>query len=174
MPADRATDDRITVGRVVKPHGLLGEVAVDLLSDVPDRLAAGVQVWVDGVSRMITAARPHLGRLLVTFADVGDRTAAETLRGADIEAEPVDLADSDTYWAHELVGATVTGPDGQQVGVVTALIDLPAAAGYDLLEVTAADGATFLLPAADDLVEAIETDEGLVLAVTDPPEGLLP
>lgn len=164
----------MTVGRVVKPHGLKGEVAVDLLSDVPDRLAPDVTVWVDGTEHTIAAARPHQGRVLVTFEGIPDRTAAEGLRGATIEAEPVDLSDSDTYWAHELVGATVTGPDGEPVGTVSGLIDMPATAGYDLLEVTTPDGATFLLPAADELVEAIETDDGLVLAVTDPPEGLLP
>jgi 16S rRNA processing protein RimM len=153
---------------------LKGEVAVDPLSDVPDRLAPDVTVWVDGVERTIAATRPHQGRVLVTFADVPDRTAAEGLRGAMIEAAPMDLSGGDTYWAHELVGAVVTGPDGETVGTVSALIDLPAAAGYDLLEVTTPDGTTFLLPAADELVEAIETDDGLVLAVTDPPEGLLP
>lgn len=174
MPADRATGDRITVGRIIKPHGLRGEVAVDVLSDIPDRLAADVHVWIEGAPYVITAARPHQGRLLITFADVGDRTAAETLRGAEIEAEPIDVTDGETYWAHELIGATVTGPDGRTLGVVTALIDLPTAAGYDLLEVTASDGNTFLLPGADDLVEAIETDDGLVLTVFDPPEGLLP
>ena len=164
----------MTVGRIIKPHGLRGEVAVDVLSDVPDRLAPAVRVWIDGTPHVVAAARPHQGRLLVTFADVGDRTAAESLRGATVEAEPVDLSDSDTYWGHELVGARVTGPGGKDVGVVSALIDLPVAAGYDLLEVTTPSGGTFLLPAADELVEAVETDDGLVLAVADPPDGLLP
>lgn len=166
--------DRVLVGKVVKPHGLRGEVAVDVLSDVPDRLAPDVLVWVDGTAHAVTATRPHQGRLLVTFAGIGDRTAAERLRGAPIEAEPLLLSDSDTYWAHELVGATVTGPDGRRLGIVVALVDLPAAAGYDLLEVETPAGDTFLLPAADELVAAVETEEGLQLAVTDPPEGLLP
>lgn len=166
--------DRIAIGRIIKPHGLKGEVVVDLLSDVPNRLAPDVTVWVDGIERAIAAARPHQGRVLVTFTGVPDRTAAEGLRGATIEAEPIDLSDGETYWAHELLGATVTGPDGEPVGTVSGLIDMPAAAGYDLLEVTTPEGTTFLLPAADELVEAIETDDGLVLAVADPPEGLLP
>jgi 16S rRNA processing protein RimM len=67
----------------------------------------------------------------------------------------VDLSDSETYFAHELVGMAVRDVDGRDLGTVSALIELPEAAGYDLLEVCATT-ATWLLPAADDLVEVVE------------------
>lgn len=173
MTADE-TPDLVVVGRIVKPHGIRGELAVDVLSDVPGRLDAGTEVVVDGARRTIRSSRVHQGRVLITFDGVPDRTAAEQLRGATVEAEPVDLADSDVYWAHELVGMAVVSETGQPLGIVTDLIELPDTAGYDLLEVDL-DGTTWLLPAADDLVEvAVTPDDVEVLVVVDPPAGLLP
>jgi 16S rRNA processing protein RimM len=165
--------DRVEVGRVIKPHGLRGEVAVHLTSDVPDRLAAGTPVWVDGVASTVATSRDHQGRPLVRFAHVPDRTAAELLRGAVVEAAPVAAEELDTYLAGELIGVRVLDAGGLLLGTVSALIEMPAVAGYDLLEVTRPEGGTWLLPAADELVEAAEDDEGLHLVVGELPDGLL-
>lgn len=177
--ANSTTDDppRIEVGRVVKPHGLKGEVAVDLLTDRPDvRFAPGATVLLDGEPVAVATSRPHQGRWLVRFEGVADRTEAEGLRGASLSGEPLEGDDqTDTFWVHELVGLQVLTDDGEAVGEVSGHIELPAAAGYDLLEVRrAGGGAPLLLPAVDDLVEAREGDDGgLVLVVVDPPPGLL-
>lgn len=166
-------DERVTIGHVVKPHGLRGEVAVRVTTDVPDRLAAGVPVWVAGVATTVATAREHQGRMLVRFADVTDRTAAERLRGATVEAAPVATEELDTYLAAELIGVPVVDGDGAALGTVTALVEMPAVAGYDLLEVVGPDGGRWLLPAADELVEAVEDADGLRLVATDLPDGLL-
>jgi 16S rRNA processing protein RimM len=163
----------VTIGRVVKAHGIRGEVVVDVLSDVPGRFAAGDEVLLDARPVTILGSRPHQGRLLVRLEGVDDRTAAELLRGKRFEAEAADVSDSDTYYAHELVGMRVVH-DGEDLGTVSALIELPEAAGYDLLEVRRGDGTTWLLPAVDEYVE-VEDDPagGERLAVVDPPEGLI-
>lgn len=170
--APTGRDAWVVIGRVVKAHGLRGEVVVHPLSDVPGRFDAGTEVVVGDTSRVITASRPHQGRLLLTFDDVVGRDAAERLRGRDVLAEPVDVSDSETFYAHELVGLEVLHVDGRHLGVVTALIELPEAAGYDLLEVDRA-GTLWLLPCADDLVEAVEDEDGTWTLVVDPPEGLV-
>jgi len=165
--------ERVEVGRVVKPHGLRGEVVVHTTSDVPDRLAAGVEVWVDGVASTVATAREHQGRPLVRFAHVPDRTAAELLRGAVVEAAPMDAAELDNYLVTELIGVRVLDGDGVLLGTVSALVEMPAIAGYDLLEVVAPGGGTWLLPAADELVEAVEGPDGLHLVAAALPEGLV-
>ena len=168
------TEPLVVVGRVVKPHGILGEVAVEVLSDVPGRRDAGVEVVVQGRTVTIRGSRPHQGRLLLRFEHVADRTAAELLRGVQIEAPAIDLDDADAYFAHELVGMPVLGEDGDDLGIVSGLIELPAAAGYDLLEVARADGTTWLLPAVDDYVEVAEMADGSeYLQLVDAPEGLV-
>lgn len=165
--------ERVVIGRVVKPHGIRGEVAVEVLSDVPGRLDPGVEVVLAGRPVTIATSRPHQGRMLVRFEHVPDRTAAELLRGATIEAEPIDLDDTETYFVHELVGLPVLLDDERDLGIVAALIELPDSAGYDLLEVRRGDGTRWLLPAVDDYVEVRDDDTGLRLVVTDPPAGLL-
>ncbi|MFU8841548.1 MAG: ribosome maturation factor RimM [Nitriliruptoraceae bacterium] len=171
MP-DTGHQDWVVIGRVVKAHGIRGEVVVHPLSDVPGRFDAGTEVAVGGTARTITASRPHQGRFLLALEGVGDRTDAERLRGRDVLAAPVDVSDSEAFYAHELVGLEVVHIDGRHLGVVTALIELPEAAGYDLLEVDR-DGGTWLLPCADDLVEAVEDEDGTITLVVDPPEGLV-
>jgi 16S rRNA processing protein RimM len=146
---------------------------VHLLTDVPDRLAPGVAVRVAGRDTTVATARPHQGRLLVRFEHIHDRTAAESLRGASVEAAAVAPDDLDVYLVSELVGRPVVDRDGAGLGTVTALVAMPPVAGYDLLEVTRDDGTTWLLPAADELVTAVEHADGLRLEVGDLPEGLL-
>lgn len=166
-------DADVVVGRVLKAHGLRGEVVVESLSDVPGRFAPGTTMRADGVSRVIASSRPHQGRLLLTFEGIGDRTAAEGLRGATLTAPPVDVSDSETYYAHELVGMAVVLEDGTWVGDVVDLVEIPASAGYDLLEIDT-DGHRWLLPAADELVEIADAEGVDVLCIIDPPAGLLP
>jgi 16S rRNA processing protein RimM len=166
--------DRVVIGRVVKAHGIRGEVVVDVLSDVPGRFDAGATVVLDGRDRTIASSRPHQGRLLVRLDGVDDRNAAELLRGRTLEGEAADTTDADRYYVHELVGMAVVTVDGDHLGDVSGHVELPAAAGYDLLEVTRDDGTTWLLPASDELVEVGELPDGTeLLVVVDPPEGLV-
>lgn len=163
----------VTIGRVVKAHGIRGEVAVNVQTDLPDRFDAGTTVVLGGTPTTIASSRPHQGRLLVRFEGIVDRTQAELLRGRLVEAEPRELEDSEHYFVHELVGMRVV-LDDRDLGSVSALIELPPAAGYDLLEVRRDDDSTWLLPAVEDHVEVEETEEGgHRLRVVDPPEGLI-
>lgn len=170
------SDDRIVIGRVTKAHGLKGEVVVKPLTDLTERFAVGAEVLLDGAPTTIATARPHQGRQLLRFEGVTDRDEAELLRGRELAVVRGDLDDAEYFFAHELVGMTVADEDGNVLGEVTDLIEIPALAGYDLLEVTGEDGDTWLLPDSDDLVVvAVDpTDETSYLMVVDPPEGLLP
>lgn len=171
---DSTSGDGIVIGRVVKPHGIRGEVVIASQSDVEGRFAPGIGLQVGGTTMVVERSRPHAGRLLVAFEGIVDRNAAEGLRGATIVASAADVGDSDVYYAHELVGMDVVTEDAHWLGVVADVIELPATAGYDLLEVDR-DGQVWLLPSDDDLVEVGEDDTGMdVLVVVDPPAGLLP
>src|SRR4029079_18283348 len=73
----------VTVGRITKAHGVHGEVAVENHSDNPDRWVPGAVVFSgDGRELTVRTVRPHGPRLLVTFEDVEDRSAAEGLTGS--------------------------------------------------------------------------------------------
>ena len=108
----------LEVGRIVKAHGIRGEVIVDLISNRPDlRLAPGSVLSSDRGDLEVLTATPHQGRWIVAFRGVQDRNAAETYRNVVLSAEPVD-GDDDTLWVHELIGAEVFDLNGRSYGPV--------------------------------------------------------
>lgn len=171
----RPQSDRITVGKVVKPHGIRGEVVVEPHSDRPERFEPGAVLRGSGDDYRIVASRPHKGRMLVAFEGVPDRNAAEELRGLELTAAPIDDVDDDVYLTSDLVGMAVVHDDGRDLGRVSAVIELPAAVQYDLLEVTRDDGSVWLLPAVGEYV-AIDVDEDgaeLLVVTEHAPAGLV-
>lgn len=115
----------LEVGRVARPHGVQGDVLVAPLTNVPERrFTPGARLRVGGQELEVTAARPHGTRWIVHFAGTDDRTAAEALHGATVEAEPLD--DPDVLWVHDLMGARVRTVDGREVGTVVAVEANPA------------------------------------------------
>lgn len=148
----------LEIGRVVKPHGIRGEVIVALTTNVPGRLAPGIVLSADDRELEIDAARPHQGRWIVAFAGVTDRTGAEALRGVVLRSEAV--ADDDALWVHELIGAEVVDTTGAVLGRVTSVEANPA---DDILVL---DGGG-LVP----VTFVVSQEPGRI--VVDPPPGLL-
>jgi 16S rRNA processing protein RimM len=168
----------LVVGRVVKAHGVSGEVAVEVRTDDPDtRFAPGAQLRAQprggGPQRMyvVDSAREHSGRMLVRLADVADRTAAEALRGSVFLVDTEDLPpidDPDEFYDHQLEGLRVVTTDGQLVGTVKEV--LHTAAG-ELLSVTAETGAEVLVPFVGAIVTEVSLQSHTI--EIDPPQGLL-
>ena len=118
--------DLLEVARIVKPHGIRGEVIVDLLTDRTERVEVGtVLTDAAGGTYEILTSRPHQGRWIVHFAGVADRTAADALRGTMLKAPPLD--DPDALWVHELVGAQLVDVHGAAHGTIDAVQENPAA-----------------------------------------------
>src|SRR4051794_9548142 len=83
----------LLVGVVLRPHGLRGELVVDVHTDSPEqRFAPGAVLdRSTGGSLTVESSRPHSGRLLVRFAEAPDREAAEALRGVRLLVDAVSL-----------------------------------------------------------------------------------
>ena len=149
----------LEVGRIVKPHGIRGDVIVDLVSNRPDeRLAPGSVLESDRGGLEVVSARPHQGRWIVVFDGCEDRNTAEALRGLVLRAEPLD--DDGALWVHELIGAEVFDRDGRSYGPVQAV---------------EANAASDLLVLADEQLVPLTfvVDQGDGRVVIDPPAGLL-
>ncbi len=120
----------LEVGRIGRPHGLKGEVVVDFVTDrTAERAAPGAELFIDGEPIEVATARPHQQRWLVRFVGVADRDGAERLRGATLEAEPLD--DPDVVFVHELIGRHLVDQHGTDHGPVVSVVANPAS---DLLE----------------------------------------
>jgi 16S rRNA processing protein RimM len=168
---------QLVVGRIAKPHGVHGELAVEVRTDDPElRLAVGAVLATQPAAAGplgVAGIRWHSGRLLVRFTGIDDRTAADELRdtllvvdSADLE----DLPDADEFRDHQLIGLNVIASGGEQVGTVADVLHH----GQDLLVVTGSGrrtGAEILIPFVSAIVKDVDLGAG-VLRV-DPPPGLL-
>ncbi len=155
----------VVVGRIGKPHGLRGELTIDVRTDEPGRrYADGATLRVEvprgsafpHAALTVARTRWHQGVLLVTFAELADRTAAESARGVVLHA---DLAvderpeDPDEYYDHQLVGLTAYDVGGARLGQVVALVH---GAAQDLLSVRTDDGRDTLVPFVTALVPDVD------------------
>lgn len=118
------------VGRIDKSHGLRGEVVVTFVTNmIAERTTPGAGLWAADRLLTVIAARPHRNKWLVSFEGVADRTAADTLRGVMLQAEPLETEAA--VFVHELVGKRLIDQYGTDHGPIASVIDNPAS---DLLE----------------------------------------
>lgn len=166
----------LVVGRVVKAHGITGEVVVDVRTDDPEiRFAPGAALRgraKGGAERrfVVESARQHGGRLLVRLDGVADRDGADALRGTLFLVDSADLPeidDPDEFYDHQLEGLRVVTTAGVEVGTVAEV--LHTAAG-ELLSVRAGDREV-LVPFVGAIVTSVSLADQTV--EIDPPEGLL-
>jgi 16S rRNA processing protein RimM len=163
---------QLQVARIGKPHGIRGEVTVQVLTDAPaDRFVPGTEFVVEPASAgplTVSSARWNKDILLLGFDEIGTRNEAETLRGAKlfIETEELDEDDDEGWYEHELVGLEAR-VGSRAVGKVTALNTMPV---QDLLTVTTPDGEEILIPFVEQIVPEVNIEEGFILLT--PPDGL--
>jgi 16S rRNA processing protein RimM len=166
----------LVVGRVVRAHGVTGEVVVEVRTDDPDtRFAPGTTLRArvkNGPERdyVVESAREHSGRLLVRLHGVADRSTADSMRGTLFVVDSADLPpieEPDEFYDHQLEGLQVVTTAGTPVGSVAEV--LHTAAG-ELLSVRTEDGEV-LVPFVSAIVTSVSLADQTV--EIDPPEGLL-
>lgn len=175
MPRAVQTPSYIAVGHIVAPHGIRGEVKVELMTDFPERYRPGAKLYLGDLAGtavtpvQVTAARPHKGVMLVKLNTVPDRNAAELLRDQYLlipEAEMMPLGEHENY-IHDLIGLQVVTADGQTLGTLTEVLFTRA---NDVYVVAAPEGEV-LIPALRDVVLGVDL-AGRVMRVA-LPDGLL-
>lgn len=135
-------------------------MVVVLWTELTERLDPGSILITPRQNLTVESARPFGDRWIVQFEGIHDRTAADDLRGVELEAEP--MASEGTLFVHELIGSSVRDPDGVELGTVT---DVEANPASDLLVLEGGG----LIP----LQFVVEHDAGSQVLVVDLPEGLL-
>lgn len=162
------------VGRIGRPHGVRGEVTVEVRTDDPDaRFAPGAVLRTEPAVRgplTVAGRRWHREVLLLAFEGVDSREAAEALRNTELLVAIADLPpleDHDSFYDHQLVGLRVQLPDGSPLGTVAAVRHDAA----DLLVVDRPDADEALVPFVAAIVPTVDVENGYL--VVDPPEGLL-
>jgi 16S rRNA processing protein RimM len=167
----------VVVGRVGKPHGVRGEVTVEVRTDEPEkRFAAGTTLRAEPprgsaspIREMtVLASRWHQSTLLVTFEELHDRNAAEAARGIMLLADvPADARpeDPDEYYDHQLVGLAAYDVGGAALGEVSGLVHGGA---QDLLTIRTPDGRDALVPFVAALVPEVDLEARRVVIADRP------
>jgi 16S rRNA processing protein RimM len=151
----------LEVGKILKAHGIRGDVLVLLSSDREGRLDVGTVLFTDRGPLTVARSAPHQGAFIVKFAEIADRTAAESWRQTPLRAEKIASDDDDdVIWIDELFDAEVFLVTGERVGVVVSVEENPAS---DLLVLD--NGA--LVPLT--FVTEVRANERIEI---DPPAGL--
>ncbi len=166
----------LLVGKIVKPHGIRGEVAVKSLTERPDlRFRPGSELYIGADESslqkiVIVSVRPFKKGYLVAFENFKDRNKAEQIREWFIYIPRQDAAkpEEDTYYHHELIGLTLEDDSGNELGRVCAVVELEA---YDLLEVERKEAGNYYVPLVDEFIHEVDPEAGRIRASL--PDGLM-
>lgn len=174
-----APDSLLLVGTVGRPHGVLGEVKVVPETDDPERLRALERVFVGDAperaeGRVVEGLRFQPTKrgltVLVRFAGITGRDAADLLRGLHVYAVETDLPplEEGEVFLHDLIGLAVVTDEGEAVGTVT---DVLSGGAQPLLVVKRDGRPDALVPDVDEIVTDVDLDAERI--TIRPPEGLL-
>jgi 16S rRNA processing protein RimM len=167
----------VVVGRIGKPHGIRGELTVEVRTDEPERRYAPGSVLHAEPPRgsafalsalTVAGSRWHQTTLLVRFEELTDRNTAEGARGVVLHASiPADASpvDPEEYYDHQLVGLLAYDEDAAQLGEVVRLIHGGA---QDLLVVRTSDDREALVPFVKALVPEVDLAGGRVVIADRP------
>jgi 16S rRNA processing protein RimM len=170
VPRPRRDDlpESVAVGRVLRPHGVRGEVAVQVLSDVPGRFdpgsrVVGVREGAPSVTLVVAASRPHKTGAVVRFEGFEDPDQAEELRGLDLEVprSQVPPAPPGTYYQYELLGCLCRhqGEEGEELlGRVVEVVE----DGGGLMLIVAGEGRRVPVPFVQAFLREVDVAAGRI------------
>lgn len=177
---DKIVQRQVRIARIGKPHGIRGEVTVEVFTDSPEtRFTKGNAFSVRAGDSSAPAfdqltvekARWNKNILLLKFEEFSDRNTAESLRNSELYAEPEETSeDEDGWYADDLIGLTVHQDDFDSP-IIGEVSDLITGDAQDLLEIRLSDGIEVLLPFVEEIVPEIDEERGAI--VITPPPGLL-
>lgn len=163
----------LAVGKVRRPHGIHGELVMEVFTDFPDRLRPGMLVYL-GPQRQplrLTSTRWHKEALLIGLEGCTNPEAAGSYRSQPVyvmAAERPVLADGE-YYHHQIIGLSALSEEGQVLGQVTEILETGA---NDVLVVSPAHGPQILIPYRDEFVLQVDLEKKTILLRLIP--GLLP
>ena len=148
----------LTVGHLRRPHGLRGDIFVQLTTDRRERVEPGAELFARGQRLQVVSSRvAGNGRIIARFEQIPDRTEAERWTNVELFAAPID--DPDALWVHQLIGQRVVDQDGVDRGVCTAVLANPAAEILEL-DTGALVPSNFIASTADGTIE-VDVPDGL-------------
>lgn len=143
---------RIALAAVAGAHGIKGEVRLKLFSENAESLARHPFLIVGGVEQRVLSVRDGGKTAVAQFEGIGDRNAAEALRGllVEVDRDALPPLEDGEYYHADIVGLPCFDRAGAEVGSVVAVENFGAG---DLLEVETRQGRRSLIPFRDGIAE---------------------
>lgn len=168
----------LILGKILRPHGVRGELRVHVLTDYPERVSKIKTVYIgsdpteqDAEPYTVSAARLHQDYVLLKLAEIPDRNEAETLRGlyVMVDLENAVPLEEDEFYLYEVIGLGAYTQDDEWLGKVNNVIETGA---NDVYVVNGSKYGELLLPIHEETVVEIDFDAGKI--ILNLPDGLLP
>ena len=158
-----------TIGQIVAPHGVRGDVRIYPDTDFPKRFLHMTYGYVGGKKYEISGARLHKNVVLMKFVGVDDRNAAELLRGKELQVPREDLVplQEGQHYVFDIIGMTAYDLEDNVLGTVT---DVLKTGSNDVYVVADENGKETLFAAIPDVVKSIDEEQKKM--VLDPPEWI--
>lgn len=151
-------DGWLSIGHLRRPHGLKGDIFVQLTTDRRERVVPGAQFHARGTIITVESSRvAGNGRIIARFDAFSDRTQAERWTNTELFAEPID--DPDAMWVHEMISKRVVDQDGVDRGVCVTVLANPAAEILEL-DTGALVPSNFVTSMDDDTIR-VDVPDGL-------------
>lgn len=149
----------LAIGRLRRPHGIDGEINMEILTDFPERIRARRFVFVgdDHAKMRITHVRRHDRALLVSFEGLESDEAVGRLRNKIVYIRAENLPDlpEGEYYHHQLLGMRVISEDEKEIGFLSEILETGA---NDVYLIQSPDGEETLLPAIADVVLEVNVE----------------
>jgi 16S rRNA processing protein RimM len=153
----------LVVGKLRHPHGVRGEILMEVITDFPERLQAGIQVYLGEEHRpeRIRSRRPHGQGLLLAFDGYTTPETVGELRNALVYVPTADRPPlpAGEYYHHQLLGLRVVADNGDELGRLSEIL---GTAAQDIYVVRNESGAEILLPAVDEVILEIDLENRLI------------
>ena len=160
-------NDFITIGVIIAPHGVRGDLRIMPKTDFPERFMHMDACYIDGKEYHIASARFHKEAILAKFKEITDRNAAELFRKKEIQVHRDDAVElpEGRYYIFDMIGLEVQDTKGNVLGTLTEVLQ-PGA--NDVYVVSKEGEPDQLFAAIEGVVLDIDIDKKLM--IVDPPE----
>lgn len=149
----------LVIGRLLRPHGVLGEIRMEVLTDFPERLRKGKTIYLGKQHKpaVLETLRWADRALLISIEGVSDRDEAALLRGLEVavRSDSLPRLPEDHYYHHELIGMEVVDEHGGQLGQLAQILETGA---NDVYIVRREVEPELLLPAIEDVILEVDVE----------------
>jgi 16S rRNA processing protein RimM len=153
----------LVVGKLRRPHGVNGELSMEVLTDFPERLQPGLIVYVGETHQplIVRRCRSQGSGLLITFEEYSDPETAGLLRNELLYVRTGDLPHlpDGEFYHHQILGLRVVDENGVGLGSV---VDILETGANDVCVIRGESGAEFLLPMVDSTLLEIDLAKGFM------------